>query len=123
MEIRVDEQADRIFQIESVVSAGKILLSSLKIFQKIESIETAAQEAGTACILGLTQLKLRDRDVVLSNFNNVTTPHPSNEEKASCCKSENEIVEEWKQQSDRIKLNAVYSWYRMYHGALSCVNT
>jgi len=123
MEIRVDEQADRIFQIESVVSAGKILLSSLKIFQKIESIETAAQEAGTACILGLTQLKLRDRDVVLSNFNNVTTPYPSNEEKASCCKSENEIVEEWKQQSDRIKLNAVYSWYRMYHGALSCANT
>jgi hypothetical protein len=123
MGMRVDEHAARLFQMGTYVSAGKVLISSLKIANKIESIETAAQEAGTACILGLTQLNLRDRDVVLSNFNHVTNHGADgNGEPADCNKSVCEIVEEWKQQSDTTKLNAIYSWYRMYHGALS-VNT
>ena len=125
MGMRVDEQADRLFQLGTYVSAGKVLISSLKIANKIERIETAAQEAGTACILGLTQANLLDRDVVLGNINHTIAPVSNGigEETFDCNKSESDIAEEWKQQTDTTKLDAVYSWYRMYHGALPCINT
>ncbi len=124
MGMRVDEQADRLFQLGTYVSAGKVLISSLKIANKIERIETAAQEAGTACILGLTQANLRDRDVVLGNINHTIAPASIGigEQTFDCNKSESDIAEEWKQQTDATKLDAVYSWYRMYHGALPYIN-
>ena len=119
----VDEQADKLFQLGSYISAGKVLISSLKIASKIESIETAAQEAGTASILGLTQANLRDRDVVLPSLNHPITPGGNaTDATPRTKKSENDIVEEWKAETDTTKVNAIYSWYRLYHGALSCVN-
>jgi len=124
MGMRVDEQADRLFQLGTYVSAGKVLISSLKIASKIESIEAAAQEAGTAAILGLTQANLRDREVVLGNLNHAIAPGTNalDDRTVDCKKSENDIAEEWKEQSDTIKVNAIYTWYRLYHGALPCVN-
>jgi len=123
MGMKVDEHADRLFQMGTYVSAGKVLISSLKIASKIESIETAAQEAGTACILGITRFNLRHRDAVQSHFNNETLAirRRKDEEKA-CNRSEQTIVEEWSQETDTTKLNAVYSWYKMYHGSLMSVN-
>ena len=127
MGMRLDEHADRLFQMGTYVSAGKVLISSLKIASKIESIEAAAQEAGTACILGLTQRNLRDRDVALSNtLNNAPTMTGINHDDGNTAgsnPSESSIFEEWKEQADTTKLDAIYSWYRMYHGALSSVNT
>jgi hypothetical protein len=122
--MRVDEHADRLFQMGTYISAGKVLISSLKIASKIETIETAAQEAGTACILGLTHHNLRDRDVILSNLINVTTTNGNNDDErtAGNNQSESDIFEEWKEQADTTKLNAIYSWYRMHHGTLSCVD-
>jgi len=46
---------DRLFRMGICVAAGKVLVSSHKIVSKITSIETATQEAGKACILGITQ--------------------------------------------------------------------
>lgn len=135
MGMKVDEHADRLFQLGTYISAGKVLISSLKIASKIESIEKAAQEAGTACILGLTQMNLRDRDVVLgnnattfnSNINNIETATgrtSANEDAATtdCDRSESAIVEEWKDETDTTKVDAIYSWYRMYHGALTPID-
>jgi len=123
--MRVDEQADKLFQLGTYVSAGKVLISSLKIASKIESIETAAQEAGTASILGLTQANLRDRDVVLPSLNHPITVGSSATQSSTvgCNKSEKDIVNEWKEETDTTKVNAIYFWYRLYHGALTCVNT
>lgn len=124
--MKVDEQADRLFKMGTYISAGKVLIASLKIASKIESIEAAAQEAGTACILGLTQANLRDRDVTLGNMNHTLAPggNGADDETSSsdCSKLESDIAEEWKQETDTTKLNAIYSWYRLYHGALPCIN-
>jgi len=134
---RVDEHADRLIQMGIYVSAGKVLILSLKIANKIESIERAAQEAGTSCILALTQLNLRNRDIVLNNLNNIQVANGNNnnnnnnnnnddnetEKKISDCnKSETTIVEQWKENTNTIKLDAMYSWYRNYHGALTDLN-
>eukprot|EP00535_Pseudo-nitzschia_heimii_P003901 CAMPEP_0197178312 /NCGR_PEP_ID=MMETSP1423-20130617/3624_1 /TAXON_ID=476441 /ORGANISM="Pseudo-nitzschia heimii, Strain UNC1101" /LENGTH=381 /DNA_ID=CAMNT_0042628021 /DNA_START=157 /DNA_END=1302 /DNA_ORIENTATION=- len=132
MGIRVDEHAERLFQLGTYVSAGKVLISSLKIASKIGTIEKAAQEAGTACIMGLTQRNLRDREVFLgngssainSNLSNIETGmgrHNNNHDTATIDydRLESAIVAEWKNETDATKVNAVYSWYRMYHGALT----
>ena len=123
MGIRVDEHADRVFQIGTYVAAGKVLISSLKIASKIDSIETAAQEAGTASILGLAQANLSVAEVRLggSHHTLATENNAVDARTADCKKSENDIVEEWKEQADTSKVNAIYSWYRLYHGALPCV--
>lgn len=123
--MKVDEHANRLFKMGTYISAGKVLISSLKIASKIESIEAAAQEAGTACILGLTHANLRDRDFNINNMNHPLAHGGTGTEEetpSGCNKSERDIAEEWKEETDTTKLNAVYSWYRLYHGALPCIN-
>lgn len=135
MGMKVDEHAERLFKLGTYVSAGKVLISSLKIASKIESIERAAQETGTTCIMGLTQVNLRERDVVLGNnattFNNSIndieaaigrTIDNENTAVGKCDRPESAIVEQWKNETDITKINAIYSWYRMYHGALTSVD-
>ena len=46
MGMRFDKHADRLFQLGTYVSAGKVLISSLKIADKLDSIEKAAKNAG-----------------------------------------------------------------------------
>lgn len=135
---KVDTHADRLFRIGTYVSAGKVLISTLKIARKIECIEAATQEAGTACIMGLTQRNLRGRDAALNHFNNAFAANRrqdgnddgngdgnGNEETVTEDRNQSEsaIVESWKAQTDTSKVDAIYSWYRMYHGALTQMNT
>ena len=124
MGMRVDEQAEKLFKLGTYVSAGKVLISSLKIANKIESIEAAAQEAGTASILGLTQANLHDREISLPNINHpiVLPQNETDTRTVQCHRSENQIVEEWRQETETTKADAIYAWYRLYHGSLSCAN-
>lgn len=119
----VDEQTERLIELGTCVSAGKVLISSLKIAHKIESIEAAAQEAGTASILGLTQANLRGSETILSSLNHPIALAQTETDSRGCNRSENEIVKEWRQQIETTKVSAIYSWYRLYHGSLHCANT
>lgn len=119
----MDEQTERLIELGTCVSAGKVLISSLKIAHKIESIEAAAQEAGTASILGLTQANLRGSETILSSVNHPIALAQTETDSRGCNRSENEIVKEWRQQIETTKVSAIYSWYRLYHGSLHCANT
>lgn len=134
--MKFDKHANHLFELGTYVSAGKVLISSMKIALKLDSVEKAAQKSGNACIMGLTHRNLRDRQIIPSTVNNNWDNIIDNLQNAmegihidqdraieGVDKSEFDARKEWKNQIDTTKLNAVYTWYRMYHGALTPMNT
>ena len=124
MGIRVDEHTERLLRMGTCLSAGKVLITSLKIVRKIESIETATQEAGTACIVGITRSTLHSsiNNNEGGGDDNSNDDEENNGRDEMIYKSESKIVEEWNIQAEATKLDSVYRWYRMHNGTLSSIN-
>jgi len=132
MGTRVDEQADHLYQIGEHVSAGKVLISSLKIARKLESIEAAAKQSGISCIASITK-----RNLMVSNPNSTNMNTNSNRDDTAGSgnetnglngedtskPSQNCIFQEWNEQVETSKLNSIFCWYRMFNGTLNPVDT
>jgi len=126
--IRYDEHAHRLFRLGTYLSASAVLLSSLRVAKAIDGIQIAVQDAGVACIAGITQSTVAARASSSNNNNNnnnnnningVDTINDNYEMESCCVPSETKIEVEWKNRVERIKVASTYCWYRMYHATLS----